>query len=97
MQVESKLQAQLLAQDFQLSKAQMETQSWKRRSAILQLKLDSQEEDGLHLLQFQAVLTTELQHKQQALRDQESQHKAVLVSIEWPAGLQKHGYCSPVN
>lgn len=75
----------------------METQSWKRRSAILQLKLDSQEEDGLHLLQFQAVLTTELQHKQQALRDQESQHKAVLVGIEWPAGLQKHGYCSLMN
>ena len=78
--MEQGLQAQLLAQDFQLSKAQLETYSWKRRAAILQLKLDSQQEDALHLQQFQRVLATELRHQQQAANTRESQHIAVHVS-----------------
>ena len=79
-QGEREAQAQLLVQDFQLSKAQLEVHTWKRRSALLQLKLDSQQEDANHLQQFRSVLTEELHQQQQSLQKKESQHKAVLVS-----------------
>jgi hypothetical protein len=49
LQVERDLGMQLLTQDFQLSKAQLDVYNWKRRAAMLQLKLESRQEDLGHL------------------------------------------------
>lgn len=72
MQVERELQTQLIALDFQTSKAQLEVYQWKRRSAMLQLKLDSQQEDTNHLQEFWNVLSKELQRQRQELTDASS-------------------------
>jgi len=52
VQAERSLGSQILTQDFQVSKAQLDVFQWKRRAALLQLRLESQQEDLDHLQVF---------------------------------------------
>ena len=81
-QTERDLEAQLLAQDFQLSAAKLDVQQWKRRCAVQQLRLDSLQEDMDHL-KSQHTLTlkefgTQDSHCRQ-LQDQEASLKASIL------------------
>lgn len=80
--MERDLQTQVLALDFQASKAHLEVHQWKRRAAMLQLKLDSQCEDGLCAQQYSNILSREVHRQQHAVKAAERQCQLLKVAID---------------
>jgi hypothetical protein len=76
------LGSQILTQDFQLSKAQLDVFQWRRRAAVLQLKLESQQEDLDHLQVYHKILSAEFASQEEALKATETS-QALLKVCRW--------------
>lgn len=79
LQAEHELQTQILLQDYQVSKAQLDVFQWKRRAAILQLRLDSQSEDTNHFQAAYKCLMEELKRQYKDSHWHEAQIKSLQV------------------
>ena len=75
------MEAQLLAQDFQLSAAKLDVQQWKRRCAVLQLRLDSLQEDMDHLKSQHTLLLAEFGNQDSHIRHLQDREASLKASI----------------